>query len=41
MITDPDQFFRNGCGRCARHATDDCSARYWAGALAVLRVICR
>ena len=40
MITDPDQFFRDGCGRCGRHATDDCSARHWAGALAALRQIC-
>lgn len=41
MITDPDEFFRDGCGRCARFASADCSARLWASGLAALRAICR
>jgi uncharacterized protein YdeI (YjbR/CyaY-like superfamily) len=41
MITDPEVFFRDGCGRCDRFATPDCSARLWAAALAALRRICR
>lgn len=40
MITDPDEFFRDGCGRCARFASADCSARLWASGLATLRAIC-
>ena len=40
MITDPDVFFRDGCGRCARFATPDCSARLWAAGLQNLRAIC-
>jgi len=40
MITDPDVFFRDGCGRCDRFATPDCSARLWAAGLAELRALC-
>lgn len=40
MITDPDVFFRDGCGRCDRFATQDCSARFWAAGLAELRALC-
>lgn len=40
MITDPNVFFRDGCGRCARFQTDDCSARLWAAGLAGLRQLC-
>jgi uncharacterized protein YdeI (YjbR/CyaY-like superfamily) len=40
MITDPDVFFRDGCGRCDRFATQDCSARLWAAGLAELRALC-
>lgn len=40
MITEPDVFFRDGCGRCARFRTDDCSARLWAEGLAGLRRLC-
>jgi uncharacterized protein YdeI (YjbR/CyaY-like superfamily) len=40
MITDIEDFFAKGCGRCERFATPDCSARLWAGALAGLRRIC-
>lgn len=37
MITDIDDFFTKGCGRCDRFDTPDCSARKWAGGLAALR----
>ncbi len=40
MITDPDVFFQDGCGRCDRFATPDCSARLWATGLADLRALC-
>lgn len=41
MITEIETFFVDGCGRCARFATPDCSARLWADTLAPLRRICR
>ena len=41
MITDPDDFFTRGCGRCERFGTPDCSTRRWADGLATLRAICR
>jgi len=40
MITDPDDFFTKGCGRCARFATSDCSTRRWVDGLNELRRIC-
>lgn len=40
MITDPDDFFTQGCGRCERFATPDCSTRLWIGGLNALRRIC-
>jgi uncharacterized protein YdeI (YjbR/CyaY-like superfamily) len=40
MITDPDDFFSKGCGRCARFATADCSTRRWIEGLDHLRRIC-
>jgi len=40
MITDPDDFFSKGCGRCARFATADCSTRPWIDGLNALRRIC-
>jgi len=40
MITDPDVFFQDGCGRCNRFTTPDCSARLWAAGLADLRALC-
>ncbi len=40
MISDPDDFFARGCGRCGRFATPDCSARLWSEALHRLRRIC-
>ncbi len=41
MITDAEDFFAKGCGRCARFATPDCSTRRWAPGLDALRRICR
>ncbi|MGR4863771.1 YdeI/OmpD-associated family protein [Caulobacter sp. LARHSG274] len=40
MITNPDDFFTKGCGRCARFATADCSTRRWIDGLNDLRRIC-
>lgn len=40
MITDIEDFFARGCGRCARFGTPDCSTRTWAAGLAELRRIC-
>jgi len=40
MITDPDDFFTKGCGRCDRFATPDCSTRLWIDGLNDLRRIC-
>ena len=41
MISDPDDFFTKGCGRCDRFATPDCSTRFWVDGLNNLRRICR
>ncbi len=41
MITDIEDYFTKGCGRCARFATADCSTRPWHPGLAALRAICR
>lgn len=41
MITDPEDFFTRGCGRCDRFATPDCSTRPWLEGLRALRAICR
>lgn len=41
MIRDVEDFFVDGCGRCARFATPDCSARRWKRGLIRLRQICR
>lgn len=40
MITDPDSYFAQGCGRCDRFATPDCSTRQWLSGLLTLRRIC-
>ncbi len=40
MITEIEDFFSLGCGRCDRFATADCSTRQWASGLAALRRIC-
>lgn len=39
MITDPDAYFADGCGRCDRFATPDCSTRQWLPGLLALRRI--
>ena len=41
MITDPDLYFAQGCGRCLRFATPDCSALRWQAGLATLRQIAK
>lgn len=41
MITDIEEYFSNGCGRCERYATPDCSTRQWSRGLSDLRRICR
>jgi uncharacterized protein YdeI (YjbR/CyaY-like superfamily) len=40
MITQIDDYFTLGCGRCDRFATPACSTRLWAAELARLRQIC-
>lgn len=40
MITDVEDFFALGCGRCARFATPDCSTRFWLPGLLRLRALC-
>ena len=40
MITDIDEYFAKGCGRCARFDTGDCSARIWQDGLGALRALC-
>ena len=40
MITDIEVYFAQGCGRCERFATTDCSTRQWSAGLAELRRIC-
>ena len=39
MITDPDAYFAQGCGRCDRFATPECSTRQWLSGLLTLRRI--
>lgn len=41
MISEIEDYFAKGCGRCARFDTPDCSARAWADGLASLRALCR
>lgn len=41
MITDIEDYFSKGCGRCERFDTSDCSTRQWGRALQDLRRICR
>ena len=41
MISDIEDYFARGCGRCARFDTAECSARLWLGGLAALRDLCR
>lgn len=40
MITEIDDYFSMGCGRCDRFDTPDCSTRRWERGLADLRAIC-
>lgn len=40
MITDIEEYFTKGCGRCERFATPDCSTRRWITGLEHLRRIC-
>lgn len=40
MITDIEDYFTKGCGRCERFATADCSTRQWITGLEDLRRIC-
>ncbi|MEZ6089438.1 MAG: YdeI/OmpD-associated family protein [Pirellulaceae bacterium] len=40
MITDIEDYFQKGCGRCERFATPDCSTRQWLAGLMALRQIC-
>lgn len=41
MITEIEDYFSKGCGRCKRFATPDCSTRKWASGLDELRALCR
>ena len=41
MITDIEDFFSKGCGRCERFATSACSANQWHTGLTGLRALCR
>ncbi|SMX45564.1 YdeI/OmpD-associated family protein [Actibacterium lipolyticum] len=40
MITEIEDYFSKGCGRCKRFDTADCSTRHWAEGLRALRALC-
>jgi uncharacterized protein YdeI (YjbR/CyaY-like superfamily) len=40
MITNVEDYFQRGCGRCERFDTPDCSTKFWQEGLAQLRRIC-
>lgn len=40
MITEIEDYFSLGCGRCERFASVDCSTRKWTGGLLALRKLC-
>ncbi len=40
MITEIEDYFAKGCGRCPRFDTPDCSTRRWLDGLCALRRIC-
>ncbi|MGB0652092.1 MAG: YdeI/OmpD-associated family protein [Thermoplasmatota archaeon] len=40
MITDIEDYFAKGCGRCDRFDTAECSTKLWADGVAALRRIC-
>jgi uncharacterized protein YdeI (YjbR/CyaY-like superfamily) len=41
VITDIEDYFAKGCGRCARFATSECAVRGWQPGLVALRALCR
>lgn len=41
MITEIEDYFTRGCGRCDRFDTPDCSTRHWQAGLTELRRLCR
>lgn len=41
MITEIEEYFSLGCGRCERFGTPDCSVRQWRQGLKDLRNICK
>lgn len=41
MITDIEDYFSKGCGRCDRFGSPDCSTRTWMDGLTALRRVCR
>ncbi len=41
MITQIDDYFTLGCGRCARFSTPDCSVQHWQAGVVALRTLCR
>ena len=40
MITEIEDYFTRGCGRCGRFDTPDCSARRWQEGIVALRRLC-
>ncbi len=40
MITEIEDYFARGCGRCERFDTPDCSTRRWIVGLEALRAVC-
>lgn len=40
MISEIEEYFSKGCGRCERFATPDCATRQWSRGLNDLRRIC-
>lgn len=40
MITEVEDYFAKGCGRCARFDTPDCAAQLWLEGLQQLRQLC-
>ncbi len=41
MISNVEDYFSKGCGRCSKFDTDACSTTVWSEGLAMLREICR
>jgi uncharacterized protein YdeI (YjbR/CyaY-like superfamily) len=39
MTTDPDLYFKEGCGRCKKFQTPECKVQTWAGVLRELRKV--